>query len=68
MPIGKRLGTLSTGSAAKMTVLATIKNASASVEHALHERFAKYRVRREWFTAAAEILAYIEQIKAKPEQ
>lgn len=65
MPIEKRLGTLSTGSAGKMTVLATIKNASASVEHALHERFAKYRVRREWFTAAPEILAYIEKIKAK---
>jgi hypothetical protein len=48
-----------------MTVLAIIKNASVSVEQSLHERFAKYRVRREWFTAAPEILAYIEEIKAK---
>jgi Meiotically up-regulated gene 113 len=65
MPIEKRLGTLSSGSAGQMKVLATIKNASASVEHALHERFAKYRVRREWFKAAPEILAYIEEIKTK---
>jgi Meiotically up-regulated gene 113 len=65
MPIEKRLGTLSTGSAGKMTVLAVIKNASVSVEHSLHERFAKYRVRREWFKAAPEILAYIEEIKTK---
>jgi hypothetical protein len=64
MPIEKRLGTLSSGSAAKMKVLATIKNASVSVERSLHERFAKYRVRGEWFAAASEILAYIKEIKA----
>jgi hypothetical protein len=64
MPIEKRLGTLSSGSAGKMKVLATIKNASASVERSLHERFAKYRVRGEWFSAASEIL-YIKGIKAK---
>jgi hypothetical protein len=64
-PIERRLYALSSSSADEMKVLGTIKNASASVEHALHERFTKYRVRGEWFTAAPEILAYIKEIKAK---
>jgi len=51
VPIERRLGVLAISSASKLRVLAVIKNASVPVERALHERFAKYRVRGEWFTA-----------------
>lgn len=35
-----------------------------SLEFDLHQRFAKDRVRGEWFKASEELLAYIETVKA----
>jgi hypothetical protein len=64
-PVQKRLKGLSTGCPYKLTVHATIENASGALELELHQRFAAHRLAGEWFRLAPEILAYIEEVKAR---
>jgi hypothetical protein len=40
---------------------------SLAVERALHERFASYRHRYEWFSASAELLEWIKASTLRPE-
>lgn len=61
--VERRLQTLSTSHWRELRLLATIENAPGNLETVLHSRFAKHRVRGEWFQAAPELLAYIEQVK-----
>lgn len=44
-------------------LLATVAGTMADEKH-LHARFAEHRLHHEWFAAAPELLAHIEQIKA----
>lgn len=62
--IDRRIKSLATGHYDQMTALAVIEDAPAPLEFELHQRFAAYRVRGEWFKAAPELLAYIEEINA----
>lgn len=59
--VGARLCELQTGNALPLTVLATLKG-SCDTERELHQRFAEYRVRGEWFRLAPEVVEYIEAI------
>jgi Meiotically Up-regulated Gene 113 (MUG113) protein len=58
---------LATSHYAEMTVLATIRDAMPALEEELHQRFAHCRVKREWFKAVPELLAFIEELKANSE-
>lgn len=41
----------------------TVIEGNHEVEHALHARFAKHRIRGEWFRPVPELLTYIEEAK-----
>lgn len=59
-----RMRSLATAHYAEMTVLATIRDAMPALEEELHQRFSQYRAKGEWFRAAPELLAFIEELKA----
>ncbi len=58
---GHRLGELQGGSPISLRLLA-FTFASLGKEQALHECFSKHRLHGEWFTPAADLLAYIRSI------
>lgn len=60
--IQKRLDSLQTGSPVKIECLCLI-NGDRRTESNLHKKFAKYRVLREWFEMADELLKYIQTLK-----
>lgn len=62
-PVKKRLKVLSTAHHSELILLATIENVSGEMEFNLHQRFAQYRTRGEWFVLSPEIKAYIETLK-----
>ena len=62
----ERLNELQTSTPYKLKLLAKIKG-DISKERELHRRFARYRIRGEWFEASNELLSYIEQIKEEKE-
>jgi hypothetical protein len=59
-----RLQLLQTGNPYPLEVLATIPGEGRRKERELHERFATSRLSGEWFEPTADLLAYIEEIKA----
>ena len=63
-PVERRLKSIATSHHQEIVILATIQNAPSDLEFNLHQRFAGHRVRGEWFAAAPEILAFIEEVKA----
>lgn len=58
-----RVETMQTGSPVILKVLHAIKEVDRSTEIELHERFACYRIRGEWFEPCRELLEYIDQLK-----
>jgi hypothetical protein len=60
-PVKNRLKTLSTSHHEELRVLAVIENVRDDLEFRLHERFAKYRTRGEWFLLEGELKLWIEQ-------
>lgn len=65
----KRMQTLQGHSGLELEVLLTLEGKTIRDEKNLHKRFAKDRIRKgnEWFRLSDEILAFIEQEKAKQE-
>lgn len=61
--IRKRLGSLQCANGRKLVVLHTVSGTMAD-ERALHERFASARREGEWFEPTAELLAYINELRA----
>lgn len=59
----KRGAALQTGNPRPLVLLHTIPGSHAE-EGMLHRRFAHLRIRGEWFRADAELLSYIETLKA----
>ena len=57
--VARRIKTLQTGSAHKLTVL-RVEAAAPDDESDLHERFASLRVNGEWFRYAGELKAFLE--------
>lgn len=62
--LSDRLPKIATGTSHKLVILHT-EPGLISDEKQLHQQFAEFRVRREWFRKAPELLAYIEQRKAR---
>jgi hypothetical protein len=58
--VAERIRTLSTGSPLPITVHFTLPG-SVLDERALHDRFAAYRLRGEWFELRGEVLAWVEE-------
>lgn len=58
----KRLHSLASGSHLELRLLGTIPG-DASVEKMLHGRFRHLHIRREWFRAAPELLAFIREAR-----
>jgi hypothetical protein len=67
--VGKRIRGLQTAAADPIRVLRAIRHSfrrvARSNEAGLHRRFAKSRVRGEWFTATAELLVAIATMKVE---
>ena len=63
--VKRRLASLQTSSPSKLKLLGIIKTKSVNnarkIEKSLHEKFAKNRIRGEWFKANVELLDYIKQ-------
>lgn len=63
--VKRRLASLQTSSPSKLELLGIIKTKSVNnarkIEKLLHEKFAKNRIRGEWFKANVELLDYIKQ-------
>lgn len=58
--VKKRMKVLSTAHHRELKLLATIENVPGELESRLHQRFAEYRVRGEWFKLEGELKAWIE--------
>jgi T5orf172 domain len=61
--VSARLAQLQTGSAVPIKLLGTMPGGLA-VERRVHARFAHLRLSGEWFTAAPELLAYVDEVTA----
>jgi hypothetical protein len=61
--VGSRLANLQTGSPEPLTLLAVVPGGPA-VERSIHERFAKLRLRGEWFRREPDLSLFIEGIIA----
>lgn len=63
--VKRRLASLQTSSPSKLELLGIIKTKSVNnarkIEKLLHEKFAKNRIRGEWFKTNVELLDYIKQ-------
>lgn len=57
--VDKRVAQLQSGNSNKLILLLKVQG-GYPLEKSLHKRFAKYRIRGEWFKPNAEIEAYIE--------
>jgi len=57
----KRIEELKTGSSERLRILYT-KPGTIKEEHLFHKLFENYRIDREWFEPAPEILAYIDNL------
>lgn len=60
----RRLNIMQVGNPTPLSLLATMP-ADAFTERRLHLKFSALRVRREWFTAAPELLDYIDSIRSR---
>jgi hypothetical protein len=63
--LAERLKALQMANPERLTVLHTVRGTLQS-EYELHRKFSALRGLGEWFRAEPELLAYIEEIKAKP--
>jgi Meiotically up-regulated gene 113 len=61
-----RLASLQTGSAATLHLLGVVPGGLAD-EKVLHQRFARHRIRGEWFKPAAALRTYITKHASMPE-
>lgn len=59
----RRFGQLQTGSASPLSLILSLPGDRA-LERRLHERFARHRLRGEWFRPDPELLAFIDQARA----
>ncbi len=62
--VNTRVLNLSTSTPLSLDVLAVI-DGNWNTEQALHRRFARARIRGEWFRPVPELLAHIAEIKAR---
>lgn len=62
--VSQRLAQLQTGSASPIKLLGTMPGGLA-VERRVHAKFAHLRLSGEWFTAAPELLAYVDEVATR---